>query len=213
MNVKSVKVAALLIATATFTLALSAQQARESILAIESTTVINVLDGSDATGVTVLVSGDRVTDIGRDLKTPAGAIHVDGTGKFLIPGLWDMHSHNQGSGEQSLPLYLANGVVGTRDMGSDVGFILPLRNRINSGQTLGPEIIAAGPILDDAPGDWPFRRRVKTADDARQAVRDLNTAGVNLIKVHNYTPRDAFFAIMEEARRLGVQYGAYNSHF
>ncbi|HXG89472.1 MAG TPA: amidohydrolase family protein, partial [Vicinamibacterales bacterium] len=180
------------------------RQAPGSTIAIENTTVINVIDGSESRGVTVVVSGDRVTGIGGDLKAPVGAIHVDGTGKFLIPGLWDMHSHNQASGEHSLPLYLANGVVGTRDMGSDVDFILPLRNRINSGQILGPEIVAAGPILDDAPGDWPFRRRVKTADEARQAVRELKAAGVDLIKVHNFTPRDAFFAIIDEARTLGV---------
>jgi hypothetical protein len=89
-------------------------------------------------------------------------------------------------------------------MGSDVDFILPLRDRINSGQLLGPEIVAAGPILDDAPGDWPFRRRVKTADDARQAVRDLKKAGVDLIKVHTFTPRDAFFAIIDEAKTVGL---------
>src|SRR5207247_2141288 len=124
-------------------------------------------------------------NVGRALSVPEGTARVDGTGKFLIPGLWDMHAHHQATGRDSLDLYLANGVVGTRDMGSDVEFILPLRDRIDRGELLGPEIVAAGPILDDAPPDWPFRRRVSNAQDAREAVRDLKRHGVDFIKVHD----------------------------
>ena len=123
---------------------------------------------------------------------------------FLIPGLWDMHSHHQGTGTESLELFLANGVVGTRDMGSDVDFILPVRNRISRGELLGPEIVAAGPILDDRPPDWPFRRHITNAQEAREAVRDLKRLGVDFIKVHDGTPREAFFAIAEEAPKLGL---------
>jgi hypothetical protein len=78
---------------------------------------------------------------------------------------------------------------------------LNMREATASGRILGPRIFAAGPILDDAPGDWPFRIRVKTADDGRAAVRLLKSRGVDLIKVHDHTPRDAFFAIAEEAER------------
>ena len=197
----AILVCALTVAGAT---AVGQAQAPVASVAIEHTTVIDVIDGTDRPDMTVLVAGDRITAIGRDLAVPAGATRVNGRGRYLIPGLWDMHSHNQSTGEASLPLYLANGVVGTRDMGGDADVILPLRDRINRGARPGPEIIAAGPILDDAPADWPLRRRVKTADDARQAVRDLKTAGVDLIKVHNYTPRDAFFAIIDEATRAGL---------
>ena len=75
-----------------------------------------------------------------------------------------------------------------------------MREATSSGRVLGPRIFAAGPILDDAPGDWPFRMRVKTADDGRAAVQLLKRRGVDLIKVHDYTPRDVFFAIADEAR-------------
>jgi hypothetical protein len=64
--------------------------------------------------------------------------------------------------------------------------------------------VAAGPILDDAPGDWPFRMRVRNADDGRAAVRLLKRRGVDLIKVHNNTPRDVFFAIIDEARQQNL---------
>jgi imidazolonepropionase-like amidohydrolase len=136
-------------------------------------------------------------------------VRVDGTGKFLIPGLWDMHSHNQASGAESLELYLANGVVGTRDMGSDLQFILPLRDRIRRGELGGPEIVASGPLLDNAPVGWPFRRRVTNAQEAREAVRDLKKSGVDFIKVHNNTPRDVFFAIADEAPRLGLPFAGH----
>ena len=132
---------------------------------------------------------------------PRDARLVDGRGKFLIPGLWDMHAHIQGNGEAWLPLYIANGVTGIRDMGADLDFILNFREATSSGRTLGPRIVAAGPILDDAPGDWPFRIRVRNADEGRAAVQLLKRRGVDLIKVHNFTPRDVFFAIVDEARR------------
>ncbi len=132
---------------------------------------------------------------------PADAQVIDGQGKFLIPGLWDMHAHIQGNEKAWLPLYIANGVTGIRDMGADLDFILDIREATSSGRTLGPRIVAAGPILDDAPGDWPLRIRVRNADEGRAAVQLLKRRGVDLIKVHNFTPRDVFFAIVDEARR------------
>jgi len=110
----------------------------------------------------------------------------------------------EASGPAWLPLYVANGVTGIRDMGSGLEFILRLRADVSSGRVLGPRIFAAGPILDDAPGDWPYRMRVKTADDGRAAVQLLKQRGVDLIKVHDRTPRDAFFAIADEARRQNL---------
>jgi hypothetical protein len=88
-----------------------------------------------------------------DINVPPAATRIDGKGKFLIPGLCDMHAHHQGTGAGSLDLFVAKGVVGTRDMGGDADFILPLRERVKSGAILGPEIVTSRPILDDAPPD------------------------------------------------------------
>ena len=173
-------------------------------IAITNVTVIDVSGGPHQPGVTVLTRGRDIVEVGRDVPVPAGAVRVDGTGKFLIPGLWDMHAHHQGTGAQSVDLFVANGVVGTRDMGAHVEFILPLRDRINRGELLGPEIVATGPILDDRPAHWPFRRRVTNAEDARAAVRDLKARGVDFIKVHDGTPREAFFAIADEVKKAGL---------
>ena len=172
--------------------------------AITNATIIDVISGEARPGSTIVVAGNQITQIGRSIRVPRDAVRVDATGKFVIPGFWDMHSHNQASGAESLALYLAHGVVGTRDMGSELEFIVPLRDRIRRGEVLGPEIYAAGPILDEAPSEWPFRRRVTNAEDARAAVRDLKQGGVDFIKVHNFTPREAFFAITNEAQKVGL---------
>jgi hypothetical protein len=181
----------------------------EGSIAITNVTLVDVVNGERQTATTLITKAGEIAGIGREISIPPGAVRVDGTGKFLIPGLWDMHSHNQASGAESLELYLANGVVGTRDMGSNLEFILPLRDRIRRGELSGPEIVAAGPMLDNAPADWPFRRRVTNAQEAREAVRDLKKRRVDFIKVHNNTPRDVFFAIADEAPKLGLSFAGH----
>ncbi len=178
-------------------------------IAITDVTVIDVESGARIDGANVVTVGDRIVRVGRSAVIPPGATRINGRGQFLVPGLWDMHSHHQAAGVESLELFLANGVVGTRDMGSDADFILPLRDRIARGAVAGPEIVAAGPILDDRPPDWPFRRRVRNAEEARAAVRDLKRRGVDFIKVHDSTPRDAFFAIADEAAKLGLPFAGH----
>jgi imidazolonepropionase-like amidohydrolase len=170
-------------------------------LAITGVNVVDVVDGRIVPNSMVTISGQTITSVTQNGAPPTGARVVDGQGKFLIPGLWDMHAHIQGNEKAWLPLYVANGVTGIRDMGADLDFILDIREASSSGRTLGPRIVAAGPILDDAPGDWPLRIRVRNPDEGRAAVQLLKRRGVDLIKVHNFTPRDVFFAIVDEARR------------
>jgi imidazolonepropionase-like amidohydrolase len=129
-------------------------------VALTGVTVIDVETCARRTGVTVLTQGDRIAAVGPRIAVPPGASRVSGNGKFLIPGLWDMHSHHQGTGAESLDLFVAKGVVGTRDMGGDANFILPLRDRVSAGAVFGPEIVASGPMVDNAPPDFPYRLHV-----------------------------------------------------
>ena len=173
-------------------------------LAITRVNVVDVVSGRIVPNSTVTIRGRTIASVTQNSAPPADAQVVDGQGMFLIPGLWDMHAHMEATGESWLQLYVANGVTGIRDMGSNLDLILKMRESTASGRMLGPRIFAAGPILDDAPGDWPFRMRVKTADDGSAAVQLLKRRGVDLIKVHDHTPREAFFAIAEEARRQNL---------
>jgi hypothetical protein len=160
-----------------------------------------IINGRIQPDTTVTITDATIARVATNETPAADARVVDGRGKFLIPGLWDMHAHMEAAGESWLQLYVANGVTGIRDMGSGLDFILEMREATASGRVLGPRVFAAGPILDDAPGEWPFRMRVKTAEDGKAAVQLLNRRGLDLIKVHDHTPRDAFLAIAEEARR------------
>lgn len=175
-------------------------RAADTSFAFTHVNVVDVVNGRILPDRTVVVSRGAVAAVTQSGKIAFAGRVIPAAGKFLIPGMWDMHAHMELTGESFLPLYVANGVTGIRDMGSDLDLILRLRKATGSGRLVGPRIFAAGPILDDAPGDWPFRMRVKTADDGRAAVRALKRRGVDLIKVHDHTPREAFFAIAEEAR-------------
>jgi imidazolonepropionase-like amidohydrolase len=187
-------------------------------VAIVNGTIIDVVSGNRSKA-TVLAKEGTIAAIGGSDVVPQDAIRLDASGKFVVPGLWDMHAHVELTGSSTLDLLVANGVTGVRDMGSDPDYILPLRERIRRGETSGPEIVAAGPILDTlrppgpllspAPPFLSMRRRVANADEARAAVAELHTRGVDLFKVHDTTPRDAFFAIAEESRKRGVPFAGH----
>ena len=199
MSFRSTAVVALT-AAATATAAVSVATQTQALI-ITGVNVVDVVDGRIVPKMTVTITGATIAGVSAGDRAPANARVVDAQGMFLIPGLWDMHAHMEATGEPWLQLYVANGVTGIRDMGSQLDLILKMRDATGSGRVLGPRIIAAGPILDDAPGDWPFRMRVRTAADGRAAVQLLKRRGADLVKVHNFTPRDVYFAIAEEARR------------
>jgi len=144
------------------------------------------------------------------VRVPKGATVIDGTGKFLIPGLWDMHVHLEISGkEASFPMYLANGVTGVRDMGGDLDQIKVWREQSRLGTALIPMIVAAGPILDGKTPGFPLRVTVEDAASARATVDDLKKRGVDFIKVHNLLTRDAYFGIAAEAKKQGLPFAGH----
>ena len=152
--------------------------------------------------MTVLVSGNRIGAVGTaaDVPIPPGTETVDGTGKFLIPGLWDMHGHLTDATESAFPLLIMNGVTGVRDMGGELDQIDRWRTEIDRGERIGPHIVRAGPFVD-GPNEAPHHLTIRTPEEARRIVHELKGKGVDFIKVHNALPRDAFFALMDEARK------------
>jgi imidazolonepropionase-like amidohydrolase len=175
-------------------------QTRRS-LTFVGVSVIDTRSGAVQENRSVTVDAGTITSIAVGGTIPPNTEPVDARGKYLIPGLWDMHAHHQLSGEESLPVYVATGVTGTRDMGADLELILGLRESVAAGRLLGPRIVAAGPILDNVPG-LPLRMSIQTAEQGRTAVRTLKQRGVDFIKVHDRTPREAYLAIADEAKRL-----------
>ena len=143
-------------------------------------------------------------------RPPGATVVVDGAGKFLIPGLWDMHVHLAVRPEPSLaervmlPLFLAHGVVGVRDMGGPLERVLALRDAVKKGSLAGPRILTPGPFID-GPGEAdPLFRRVETPAEARTAVRDLASAGVDFVKVQANLSREAYDAAVAQARDMRI---------
>lgn len=155
----------------------------------------------------VLIEGDRIAIVGRNVKIPRGARRIDATGKYLTPGLWDSHAHfNALTDVGSAPeIYVGYGVLHARDMGGDFSTLQALRAAIERGERIGPTLFIAGPTLNGQQAA-PFHRVTGNEAEARAAVRELSAAGADFIKTHRRTSREAFFAMIDEARKhsLGV---------
>ncbi|MGH7637981.1 MAG: amidohydrolase family protein [Gemmatimonadaceae bacterium] len=172
-------------------------------LIIRNVNVVDMAEGRVLPGMRVRVSGARITSIERDPggQSPAGIATVDGRGKFLMPGLTDMHVHQLTSAAQHL-LHVATGVTTVRDM---VGFpwLLQWRDRTARDGWLAPTMYVAGPIIGAARMGM-YAHVVGSEVEARRAVQEHHAAGYDFIKVHNALPRPLFLAVTDEARKLGV---------
>jgi len=214
--VKKIPLIALLaILTALTTSAQSNPQ--EPLLAITHVSVIDATGSPAQTDMTVTVRGDRIVKIEKTSKSklPKSAKIVDASGKFLIPGLWDMHVHTifgewiPGGREVSLPLFVANGVTGVRDMGGDLDTLLAWKREISAGTLLGPRMVIAGPMLDGPKSRFPSSLSIATPDEGRKAVDELKAKGVDFIKIQSFIPRDAYFAVVEEAKKQGLIFAGH----
>jgi imidazolonepropionase-like amidohydrolase len=184
----------------------------EQPLTLTNVTVVDVRGGRLQPGMTVMIEGGRIARVVPTRavgKGAEGGQRVDASGKFLIPGLWDMHVHLSfgdwfpGARDVSLPLFIANGVTGVRDMGSDIEPVFEWRKAIDAGSLLGPRIVTPGPMLDGPKPRFPSSLAITTPDDGRRAVRSLEQRGVDFIKLQSLITRDAVFAIADEAQEAG----------
>jgi len=181
-------------------------------LVIAHVTVIDVVTGKTLPDMNAVVEGQRIEQAGpaRQVKIPKGAQVVDGAGKFLIPGLWDMHVHvffgeaAPAGRDITVPLFVANGITGVRDMGSSPDEVLQARADIAAGRLLGPRMIVAGPMLDGPKTQFPASIAITTPEDGRRAVDMLVARGVDFIKIQSHVPREAYFAIVEECKKKNI---------
>jgi len=164
---------------------------------ITHATVINPGTSSVQRNKTVVITGDRITSVSDTEKflLPKNARVIDATGQYLIPGLWDMHVHSAfgdwfpGGSDIILPLFIANGVTGVRDMGGDVPVLVEWRQEIASGRIVGPRMVISGPMLDaylpNGKLRFPSSIAINTPASAVAAVDSLKAQGVDFIKVQS----------------------------
>src|SRR6266478_2227510 len=185
-------------------------------IVITHVTVINPGAASVHPDSIVVINGDRITFVSHSVAVPLAKNTrvIDGRGQFLIPGLWDMHVHSAfggwfpGGRDIILPLFIANGVTGVRDMGGDIPVLFAWRKQIAAGKIIGPRMIISGPMLDallpDGKLRFPSSIAVTTPESAVAAVDSLKAQGVDFIKVQSVISHDAYLAAAAEAHKVGL---------
>jgi imidazolonepropionase-like amidohydrolase len=169
--------------------------------------VVNTRSGTIDHNMMVVVKKGRIDGIAKVGLIGRGhnLLVINATGKYLMPGLWDMHVHSAfapGAWDEKIiyPLYIANGVTGVRDMGGDPNLLEQRRQRIDQGELIGPRMILAGPFLDGGKSDAQLIA-VTTPAEARAAVDGLKKRGVDFVKILSRLDRDSYFAVAEESAK------------
>jgi len=198
---------------------LSAQSVpRSRMLVFLHVTVINPGTSSVEEDRAVVIREGRITAVtsAAGFAAPEWAKVVDASGKYMIPGLWDMHVHSAFGDwfprgrEVILPLFIANGVTGVRDMGGDLPVLFAWRKEIAAGEIVGPRMVVSGPMLDgylpDGKLRFPSSTPVTTPADAVKAVDSLKAQGAEFIKVQSVISHDAYVATAEEAHKQDLPF-------
>lgn len=203
----------------------AAAQTAPSSFAITHVTVIPMTDVPLLRDQTVVLRGDRIAAIGpsASIAVPRGAHRIDGRGRFLIPGLWDMHAHvmdDETTRAIEFPLYVANGVTGLRVMTGDcdslclgddsIGYspkytvVDQWKREIAAGTLIAPRLVSAGNGLEGPQRIFPQSRIVRDSADADAAVATARAHHADFIKVIGNVPPPAYFTLLRLARRAGL---------
>lgn len=200
---------------------------QEPTLAVENVAVVDVEKGEVRKGQTVVVAGDRIVEIvpASAVQLGEGVIRIEGEGRFLIPGLWDMHSHTWGARATRnvvFPLEIANGVVGIRNMAGDCHGnreacadrtrfeeIETMRREIAEGRLLGPEIHDGSTFLDGRHSIKDESIVITTPGKAREVVQEHAQRGFDFLKVYDYLRAEVYHALADEAKRHGIPFAGH----
>ena len=172
-------------------------------LAIVGGTLIDGIGASPVPDAVVVIDGNRIVSAGprAKVKIPSNATRVDATGRFILPGLWDMHAHYEQV--EWGPVYLAAGVTTVRDCGNEFDYITAARNAIRDGKGLGPRLLLAG-VIDGAGKMSLGAYLANDPDQAKAFVHRYKDAGFDQIKVYQSVKIDLLKAITAEAHSLGM---------
>ena len=199
-------------------------------LVVTHISVVDVSTGETKPDMTVIISDGRIREIGSSTtaRIPEAAQVVEAGGKFLIPGLWDMHVHifNQISRRPPntwyFPLFIANGVTSVREMWTKLENMPQVREwrRLQlDGSLIAPRIAAVGTLVDGPAGvettnlpalqPGPTANSVSTPEEARQFVREVKAAGIDFVKTYSSLSREAYFAIADEAKKQAIPFAGH----
>jgi imidazolonepropionase-like amidohydrolase len=193
------------------------QQQQADTLVLTNVTLIDCTGAPPQPGTSVVIVGDRITAVGKTgkIEIPRKATVLDASGKYIIPGLWDMHVHFFAGGADVAPLFIATGVTSVRDMGGDFVQLEKMRNEIDEGTLIGPRIKMPGPMLESA--RWitmvekllhkpllPKRVGVEKPEEAAEKVNAVAAMGVDFLKIRTCASKETYYAILEAAQNVGL---------
>lgn len=164
----------------------------------------------------VLISGNKIEKIGKDISAQGSIIELKGTGKYLMPGLWDAHVHlsfDPDIEESMLDLFIVNGITSIRDTGGQIHLVKKFKEEAEKYPTHAPRVKIAGPLVDGLPrvydGSSPGRpdisQGVGTVEEAKQAVDELVSQGVDLIKAYEMLTPELFETVVTTAKEHGLK--------
>lgn len=180
------------------------------LLLIENVNIIDTKEGKLVKNVNVLIRDSVIIDINPEKPNPPSSAQIiNAAGKFLMPGLWDMHTHIW-SDEFIFPLLTANGITGVRGMFEEVKNVASWRKKVAEGKIYGPVIFSAGPIVDGPQPMWPGSVAVKNPEDGRKAVDSLkNKLHTDFIKVYSFLSRESYFSIAAECKKQDIPFAGH----
>jgi|GEM_PF-2264470 len=172
--------------------------------AINNVTVIDVKNGTEIPNQSVVVKDGKILFVGpvSELVLASGVAMIDGTNRYLTPGLMEMHTHV--ALEDTLVSYLATGVTTIRNMWGEAEG-LEMRQKLADGSLIGPRLVIAGPLLDGAPRIWPASAEMTDPAEVEDFILKIKDDGYDFVKPYSRLTPEVFRAVMDAGQKHGVE--------
>ncbi len=202
------------------------EEAPKSSIAITNASIIDMLDGNVSKNMTIIINDSIISRIAKsdEIKIPKSVRIIDASGKYVIPGLWDMHIHTSSefnTREIIYPTFIANGVTGVRVMSADcfepcwelqlsIEQSRKIQADVKEGKLIGPRSVLASTFIKGAlPGKPSTVKAPGTKEHGKELVQLLLDRGVDFIKIYDEIPREAYFGLAEEALKQGIPFAGH----
>ncbi len=197
------------ILTTVFGLSVFTSNAQTESFVVRNVNVVEVVNGKVINNQDVFIENGRISKITRTNDKKTNLKTIDGSSKFLTPGLWDFHVHALALPNEekfSLPVYVANGITGIRDLGSFKSLAEQkiIAESAEKNEIISPRIILTGAIIDGPPGAWEGIRIAKTREDGIREANKLLDEGWQYLKTYSLLPLDAYLGVAEVAKKRNV---------
>ena len=178
---------------------------------VTNVNIVDVNTGKILKNRTIVIDNNRISAIyDKQISGSTATIVIDGHGKYLIPGLWDMHAHYKWSHVDLDPLLIANGITGIRDMWGDMPAFVEIPKKAQQEGLLSPDVYSSGDLLDGNPPSFPAGCIVVTTPgEAVDAVKNQMDKKVDFIKVYSALSEECFLAIAREATKRNITFAGH----